>query len=356
MKFLHNIYFAILTLIVSVIVFGFAFYEFLLSPVSSDSTVHVVTINEGSVDSIAKTLYKEGLIRNVFAFKVYSRLSGKTNLKAANYSFSPDMGTKKIIYMLHGGKGVNKDQISITFKEGYNTSKFISVVTDNTNIKKEDIEGVLKDTDYLKKLIDDYWFLSDDILNEKIYYSLEGYLYPNTYFFASKDVSIQEVIHTLLDEMKKQLSPYEEKIKENKYSVHEIITLASIVELEGVTLEDRRGIASVFMNRLDKKMTLGSDVTTYYGARVNMGDRDLYAAEVKACNDYNTRCSSFLGLPISPISNPSIEAIEAVLDPVSSDNYYFVADKNRKVYFSKNITEHNNTISKLKKQGLWYEY
>ena len=129
-----------------------------------------------------------------------------------------------------------------------------------------------------------------------------------------------------------------------------------MVELEGVTKEDRSGIASVFFNRLNSKMTLGSDVTTYYGAKIDMGERDLYKDEVSACNSYNTRCPSFTGLPVSPISNPSIEAITAVLEAKSSNYYYFVADKNKKVYFSRNQTEHSNTIKNLKKEGLWYEY
>ena len=103
-------------------------------------------------------------------------------------------------------------------------------------------------------------------------------------------------------------------------------------------------------------MSLGCDVTTYYGAKVNMGDRDLYQSELNECNGYNTRCSTFKGLPISPISNPSIDSIIASLEPSNSNYLYFLADKNRKIYFSKTYAEHNNMIAKLKKQGLWFEY
>ena len=315
-----------------------------------------VTIEKGSISSIADTLKQEGLIRNTFFFKLYCKLYRKNSLKAATYQLNTHMGVEKIVEILTKGKGINPNQISITFKEGFNMMKFIQIITSQTNIKEEDITSILKNKEYLNSLIQDYWFLTDDILNDKIYYSLEGYLYPNTYFFDSKDVSIQDIIHTMLDETKKQLSPYQEKIQQSKFNVHEVVTLASIVELEGVHSEDRKGIASVFINRINKKMTLGSDVTTYYGARINMGDRDLYASEVKECNSYNTRCASFLGLPVSPIDNPSVDSISAVLDPISSDYYYFVADKNKKVYFSKNISEHNSTINKLKKQGLWFEY
>ena len=356
MKILHNIRFALFFFVICIALFGYAFYCFQLSGMSGKPLEKEVVIEQGSINKIANTLRDEGLIRDTFFFKLYCKLSGKSNLKAATYRFSTDMGVKKIVDKLYKGKGVNPYQISITFKEGYNIRKFIKIITSQTNIKEEDINVVLKDKDYLKELIQDYWFLTDDILNDKIYYSLEGYLYPNTYFFNSKDVTIKDVISTLLDETKKQLSPYQEKISKNKYNIHEIMTLASMVELEGIHAEDRKGIAAVFINRLDKKMTLGSDVTTYYGARIDMGERDLYANEVKECNSYNTRCASFVGLPVSPIANPSIDSIVAVIEPENSDYYYFVADKNGKVYFSKTNSEHNSIISKLKRQGLWFEY
>ena len=356
MKLLHNIHIAIIAFLVSFVVFGFALFEYQLSKVSNDTTKKEITIEQGSITKIAKTLHKEGLIRNVFAFKVYCKISKKTSLKAATYYFSPNMGTKKIIKELYKGNGKNNKEIKITFKEGFNTHKLIKTLKENTNIKEEEIINTLKDQEYLKTLIDKYWFLTEDILNDKIYYSLEGYLYPNTYFFTSKNIEIKEVLDKLLTETDKQLTPYKEKINSNSLSIHKIITLASIVELEGLSLEDRKGIAGVFMNRLEKNISLGSDVTTYYGANIDMGERDLTSKEVKECNNYNTRCTTFQGLPVSPIDNPSKEAIEAVLDYQKNDYYYFVADKNKKIYFSKNITEHNNTINKLKKQGLWFEY
>ena len=329
MNLIHNTKVAILVFLISIGIFSIAIFEHQLSKVNNDKTEKEVIIERGSVDKVAKTLYKEGLIRDVLAFKIYSKISKKNNLKAATYHLSSNMGSKKIIDILHKGKGINTDEISITLKEGYNTRKLIATLTEKTTITEEEIINTLKDKEYLKELITEYWFLTDDILNDKIYYSLEGYLYPNTYFISKKNMDIKQIVKILLEETKKQLSPYQDKITNNSMSIHELITLASIVELEGTNLEDRKGIAGVFMNRLEKRISLGSDVTTYYGARVDMGERDLYAKEVKECNDYNTRCTSFEGLPISPIDNPSIEAIEAVLEPNKNDYYYFVADKNR---------------------------
>ena len=263
------------------------------------------------------------------------------------------MGLIKIVDILEKGNKYNEQEISVLFKEGLNIRKIAKVIADNTNNTEDDVYSLLKDKDYLIELINNYWFISDEILNDNIYYSLEGYLFPSTYSFKSKDVTVKEIFKKMLDEMGKQLDNYKDKINGN---FHELLTLASIVELEGVALDDRKGIAGVFYNRLDKKMNLGSDVTTYYAAKIDMGDRDLYKSELNDCNNYNTRCSSFKSLPISPICNPSIESIRAVLEPTNEDYLYFVADKNRKVYFSKTYNEHNNTISKLKKQGLWYEY
>ena len=221
----------------------------------------------------------------------------------------------------------------------------------------EDIYSILNDEEYLDSLIQKYWFITEDVKNEKIYYSLEGYLFPNTYEFFIDEVSVKEIFNKMLDEMEKQLKPYKEDIEKSKYSIHELLTMASIVELEGKSISDRNEVAGVFYNRLKSNNTLGSDVTTYYGAKVNMSDRDLYQKEINTANDYNTRNASLAGkLPIGPICNPSISSIKAALYPKETNNYYFVADKNGKTYFTKTYNEHLRTVSKLKSEGLWYTY
>lgn len=104
-------------------------------------------------------------------------------------------------------------------------------------------------------------------------------------------------------------------------------------------------------------MNLGSDVTTYYAFKTDMGERDLKTSELNTKNPYNTRGPNMQGkLPVGPICNPSREAIEATLNYKKTDNLYFVADKNKKVYFTKSNAEHLNLIKKLKSEGLWYEY
>ena len=356
MKLFHNIYMAFIVLVFSIGIFVFSIYHYAFSGTSNKKMLETVVIEPGSISSIAASLKKDDFIRSEFALKLYVKLTGKSNLKAGTYSLSKDMGLIEVINILEKGNTFNDKEIQILFKEGLNMRKITKVIVDNTNNTEDMVYNLLTDKDYLNSLIDEYWFISDDILDSDIYYSLEGYLFPSTYSFSSKDVNVKDIFKTMLDEMEKQLNSYKDEINSNNKSFHELLTLASIVELEGVSLEDRKGIASVLYNRLDKKMSLGCDVTTYYGAKVDMSERDLYSSELKECNGYNTRCATFKGIPISPIANPSIESIIAVLEPLNEDYLYFVADKNRKIYFNKNLNGHNNTIAKLKREGLWYEY
>ena len=356
MKLFHNIYIAFMVLIFSIGIFIFSVYHYAFSGTSNKEILETIVIEPGSIASIATSLKEKNFIRNELAFKLYVKLTNKDNLKAGTYSLSKDMGLIEIINILEDGNTFNDKEIQILFKEGLNMRKLTKVIVENTNNTEDMVYDLLKDREYLNSLIDEYWFINDDILDSDIYYSLEGYLFPSTYFFSSKDVSVKDIFKTMLDEMEKQLNSYKEIINNSDNSFHELLTLASIVELEGVTLEDRKGIASVLYNRLDKKMSLGCDVTTYYGAKVDMSERDLYQDELNECNGYNTRCATFKGIPISPICNPSLESIMAVLEPLEEDYLYFVADKNRKVYFNKNLNGHNNTIAKLKREGLWYVY
>ena len=151
---------------------------------------------------------------------------------------------------------------------------------------------------------------------------------------------------------------YKDDINVSKFSVHELLTLASIVELEGANSEDRAGVAGVFYNRIEAGWTLGSDATTYYAVNKDF-TKDLTNNNLKSCNKYNTRSENtcaFTGLPIGPIDSPSLNSINAVMEPEEHDYYYFVADKNKKTYFAKTYKEHTQTVSQLRKDGLWYEY
>ena len=345
----------ILLVLLAMIFLGGFIYNYELSPVSRDSEKVIVEIKEGSIYSIGDTLYKEGLIRNTLIFKVYVKMNGVNSLKASTYELDKNMSLKEIIKVLEAGNGYNPDEITIIFKEGLNVRKIAKLVEENTNNSYDDFMKLMNDSDFIDKKIDEYWFLTDSIKNSKIYYPLEGYLFPETYAFLNKDVTVEDIVDTMLKEMGKVLEEYKDKIENSEYNIHELMTLASIVELEGASADDRSSVAGVFYNRLHDGWVLGSDVTTYYYLKIDdfkqslNGNKNLYTCD----NAYNTRCTSFVGLPVGPISNPGKESIDAVINYKKHNYYYFVADCNKKTYLNKDATGHYNTIQKLKNEGNW---
>lgn len=348
-----NTIIAMSVLVISIVIFIWSFYSYGMSNVSKDNSSLKLEIKSGSIWSVASTLKENNLIHSNFWFYFYCRASGNTNLKAGNYTLDRTMNVKKIVEILSTGK-VSSGDISITFREGINIRKVVKIISENTTNSEEDVYNVIEDTSYIKELIDKYWFLTDDILNTNIYYPLEGYLYPETYYFKGKDVSVKEIVETMLKQTELKLEPYKDKINNQDLSIHELITLASLVELEAKKSDDRKGVASVFYNRLDSNMSLGSDVTTYYAAKIDDWSVSLSSDELSDCsNEYNTRCLNKKGLPVGPIANVSTDSIEAVIEPDNTNYYYFVADCDGNTYFSKTDTGNINNKNKLIKDNKW---
>ena len=329
-------------------------YIFETGPVSSKNKPKTVTIEKGeNYYRIASKLKKQNLIKSETFYKIYLKLNSPKSLTAGDYELNENMSVQKIVKTLSDEKNQKINTIKLTFREGLNIRGIAKIVEEKTDIKSEDFINTITDKEYIKSIQKDYWFLTDSIYNEQIYYPLEGYLFPDTYHFDKKTLSSKNIIKKMLENTNRKLEKYKDKLMQNNtYNIHNIFTLASLIEQEGVTAEDRTLVASVFYNRLKINMALGSDVTTYYAAKKTLSE-SLTKAELNDCNGYNTRCVTMKGLPVGPISNFSISSLEAALNPATSDYYYFVADTSKKVYFTKNINEHNQIIAKLKKEGKW---
>lgn len=336
----------------------FLLFLYITGPVSLKSVEVDFTIDEGDTYSMLGDKLKDAdLIKSKFMYKVYVKIFKPENLQVCTHTLNKNMNLNSIIDFLSISCTSNPDAITITFKEGINIKNMATLIANETNNKEEDVFNLLKSDNYIDSLITEYWFLASEIKNKEIYYPLEGYLYPNTYEFMNKDVSVSDIFKKMLDETDRRLTPYKEDFKNSEYTVHELLTLASIIELEAGNSDDRAGVASVFYNRLNDNWSLGSDVTTYYAVQKDFHVDDLYLSEINDYNAYNTRHPNMAGkLPVSPICNSSIESIEAVLNPSNTDYYYFVADKNGKTYFNRTSAQHLATVQKLKDEGLWYEY
>ena len=343
--------FFILIIAIILIVIGGSFL-FFTGPVNMFNKKDIeVEIPTGTSSSkIGEILQEKGLIRSKNVFKLYLKLNKVNNIKASTYLLNQSMSLEKIVKELQNGSDYNPNRVILTFKEGVRITDYAKLIEKKTNNSYDDVINTINDEKYLNELISKYWFLTDKILDKDIYYSLEGYLAPETYYFDNKNVTVKEIIDRMLKQEEKVLEKYKDKISGDP---HYYITMASIVELEGTNTDNRKSIVGVFENRLASKMNLGSDVTTYYGLQVAMTS-DLTSEQFASVNGYNTRSSTMMGkMPIGPICNPGIEAIDASVNHENSDYYYFVADKHGKVYYSKTLDEHNKKISEIKANGDW---
>ena len=329
-------------------------WSYLLSPVDSkDDTPITVEIQSGTgSNQIGRVLKNKGLIRSTTMYKLYLRINGISDLKASKYTFNKTMSMEEIIKVLQKGVVSNENALKLTFKDGLRITDYAKVISDNINVEYDSVIAIMQDREYMKELIEKYWFLSEKILDESIYYPLEGYLAPETYYF-DEDSDTKTIIVRMLDQMEEILEPYKEKISSN---IHYYMTMASIVQLEGTNDENRKMIVGVFENRLEAGMNLGSDVTTYYAFQESM-KKDLTYEQFNTENPYNTRGPNMVGkMPVGPICNPNISSIKASINPTDNDYFFFVADKNGQIYFTKTNAEHNQKVQELKDSGLWIEF
>lgn len=331
-------------------------YKMNTDPINAKNTdkIEVVIPPNSSVKEIGKILKEKELIRNADFFVLYNKMfplkDGKT-MKAGTYYLSQSMDIDELIKVICEGNNTNEDQIIVRFNEGIGISKFAKIVAEKTNNTEEDVYKVLSDTDYLDELIGKYWFLDDSIKTAKTYYSLEGFLFPDTYYFSGKSAPVREIVDKMLKREDEILTPYKDDIANSKYSVREIITMASIVEKEGKT-KDFDKIASVFYNRLSSSMKLESCATLYYGSKKEFSDVGIATSEMmQNDNPYNTYM--YEGLPVGPISLPSKEAIKAAVKPDNTEYMYFLSDNEGNTYFFKTYGEHQAKQRELEQAGKW---
>lgn len=343
-------------LLVICLITGGIYITLSLAPVDKENDeVSQFVLEKGwGINKIADELESAKLIKNALIFKVYVKLNNHTNFQAGTYKLSKNMSVEDIITYLTTGTNIIENTKTVTFVEGKKFTYYVKKIAENFDFTEKEIMDTVTSEEFLNKVIKKYWFIEEDILNKELYYPLEGYLFPDTYEFKN-DATIEDIIYKMIDALGTKLNNYKDEINLTNKSISSLLTLASMVELEAVTPEDRAYVAGVFTNRLKTNMTLGSDVTTYYAVKKEMSE-SLLMSDLNSCNAYNTRgtCAK-QGLPVGPICSPSLSSIVAAITPNENDYYYFVADTNNKVYFSKTSSEQDQVIRNLRTQGLWPE-
>lgn len=292
-----------------------------------------ITIEQGlSTTQIAETLKDEGIISSeaVFLLRVtLSQYRGK--LKYGDFEFSPDDGYSEIIRKLATG-GSKKETVILTVPEGYSVEKLIELLIEKNLGTRQEIKKALS-AEY------NYEFLKNLNVPAECNYRLQGFLFPSTYEFYA-DATPYEVIDRMLKEFEKQFKTTGESYE----NLFEVITKASMIEREAKTDYDRKMIAGVIENRLEKDMRLQIDASVMYAITDGLYDADkVYYKDLEKKSPYNTYANS--GLPIGPIANPGIKSIEASLNPAQHDYLYYRTDESKSDgshIFTKNFEEHKS--------------
>ena len=328
---------------VAVLVIAGALYTWYLNALSAvnerrQDVVFVVESGE-NMDSVLERLQEENLIKNSFLVSLHARISGLTQTWEGVFTLNDTMSADEILRRLNDADEAKTNQTLITFPEGSWAKDYAALIEENLGISAEELIAKWNDMEYIRTLAQDYAFLDADTLdNEDYRVRLEGYLFPETYAF-DEDADADAVTRTFLDHFQEIYEKYAHDFEDSDMSIHELITLASIVQYEASTAEDMKAIAGVFYNRLQEGMPLQSTVTVCYAL---YDDLD---------SPYNTYLNE--GLPIGPIVNPGEQAIEAVLHPDENDYLYFIADINGvrgeqgKVYYSTTYEEHRQLQEEL---------
>jgi len=320
-----------------IILFSFMalyFGYFLISPSGIDKTETIFIVKRGSgLREVAIELRRKRLIKSKDLFIICVILKGGTkDIKAGEYSLNQSMSPVRIFNILSTGaiktytltipEGLTAQQIAdlLAKKNLVNISEFIPLVMDKTLTASFHIDGT----------------------------NLEGYLFPDTYVI-SRDTGARELIDLMIKRFQKiftALIKDQESTTGRLLPAKDIVTLASIVEKEGGLAEEKPIIASVFLNRLKKRMRLESDPTVIYGLK-NF-DGNLKKKDLRTPSPYNTYLN--YGLPPGPIANPGRESLMAVVHPAETDYLYFVAKNDGSHYFSTTLSEHNKAVYRYQKR------
>lgn len=303
-------------------------HRFIHSPADKTDNQATFIIHAGETfNELAARLKNKGIITSTTRFRFYSRITGSDKrLKAGEYRLSATMTPAHILDMLVQGRSI---LYRLTIPEGYTIEQIAQEIARQGLGTAEDIQ----------MLATDPLVAQSNAIEAQ---TLEGYLFPDTYYFP-KDVEPRKIIAKMVKRFKAQFQPvWEQRAKELDFSVHQIVTLASIIEKETGAPSERPVIASVFHNRLKKKMRLESDPTVIYG--IPNFDGNIKRHHLQTRTPYNTY--KIRGLPPGPIANPGSASIEAALYPDQTDFLYFVAKQDGTHHFSTNIKDHNRAVRK----------
>ncbi len=340
---------------------GYSYVKASLNPIDSTATKIIqVEIPEGSTTKeIGDILVKNKLIKNATIFNYYAKLKSYNNFQSGFYNLKQSMSVDDLAKALQeSGTAAPQEPVEgkILIIEGYTIDQIAQAVTDNaqtdkkndkTRFSAEEFLATVKNPDFIARMTAAYpsLFASLPAADSGVKYQLEGYLFPATYEY-SESTTMEQLVEKMIAAMDANLQGYYEPLAAKGLTVNQLLTLASLVEKEGSTDEDRRNIASVFYNRLNIDMPLQSNIAILY-AMGKLGDKTTLAEDAAIDTNIDSPYNIYVhtGLMPGAIASPSLAAIEATVNPNQTDYYYFVADVTTgTVYYSATAEEHHQNV------------
>ena len=295
---------------------------------SANADTHIISVSAGeSFRATALKLQDLGLVQSPLKFRLFARFSGAhRKIKAGEYQLYGTMTPRQILATLVEGKVL---LYRVTIPEGYTLRQIAQAVA----------EAGFGDADAFYRLATDPAVAQAEDVDAQ---TLEGYLFPDTYYFP-RDFAQIKIITAMIQRFRDAISDaWRARAEELGLTLHEVVTLASIIEKETGVPEERPLIASVFHNRLRKGMRLETDPTVIYG--IENFDGNLTRKHLRTPTPYNTYVIK--GLPPGPIASPGHAALEAALYPADTDYLFFVARKDHTHQFSNTLQEHQKAVRK----------
>lgn len=298
----------------------------LLAPVSADTTVRVFEVPSGATSArVAAGLQSAGLVRNASVFRFYLRLRGLDGrIQVGQYELNPSMTAAEVAERLTTGRVVEN---SFTVPEGYTISQMADLLAAKGLADRDRFLAAARDTSLVKDLVPEGLPLKEP---------LEGYLFPDTYRIP-RGYTEKQIVALMVDRFRQVMTPeWQKRAQDLSLTVHEAVTLASLVEREAQVSADRALVSSVFHNRLRIKMKLDSCATVNYA--LGKSQLILTYKDLEVDSPYNTY--KFSGLPPGPIGSPGKASLEAALFPADSKYLYFVAKGDGSHAFASTLNEH----------------
>ncbi|MBM7577733.1 endolytic transglycosylase MltG [Jeotgalibacillus terrae] len=305
-----------------------------------------------SVDGISQTLEDSGVIKNAQVYKYYLKFNNESEFQAGTYNLSPAMTLSEITESLKTGRVYHEPLFNVTIPEGLRLEEIGDIIAENTDYTQEEFMEKVTDEAFINSLMEKYpSLITEEVKGENVKIALEGYLFPATYPYYEENPSLEEIITQMVDAMDTNVAPYRDLLPEfaegdytgtgaeeaKVMTVHDLITMASLLEEEAAATTDRSMIAGIFYNRMEEGMPLQTDPTVLY-AKGEWQERVLFE-DLEIQDPYNTY--QVQGLPPGPIAAPGATSIEAAINPEDSEYYYFLTSaEDGAMYYSETLEEH----------------